>query len=118
MDMTRFEDGNDPGFKAVAGELRRWVKELGQSKISDNGEPASANAVDASCTSTELSCIAMQTAYRSNWVVPKPPFMIPFPRDGMFVGREDIIAETNRRYEQAALQSHTRLALAGLGGVG
>ena len=28
MDMTRFEDGDDPGFKAVAGELRRWVKQL------------------------------------------------------------------------------------------
>jgi hypothetical protein len=28
MDMTRFEDGDDSGFKAVAGELRRWVKQL------------------------------------------------------------------------------------------
>ena len=28
MDMTRFEDENDSGFKAVAGELRRWVKQL------------------------------------------------------------------------------------------
>ena len=28
MDMTKFEDGDDPGFKAVAGELRRWVKRL------------------------------------------------------------------------------------------
>ena len=50
MDMTKFEDRNDPGFKAVAGELRRWVKELDQSKISDSGETASAGATDASCT--------------------------------------------------------------------
>jgi len=51
--------------------------------------------------------------------VPKSSsFIIPFPRDSMFVGREDIIADINRRYEQAALQSHTRLALVGLGGVG
>jgi hypothetical protein len=28
MDMTRFKHGDDPGFIAVAGELRRWVKEL------------------------------------------------------------------------------------------
>jgi hypothetical protein len=28
MDMTKFEDGDDSGFKAVAGELRRWVKQL------------------------------------------------------------------------------------------
>lgn len=31
MDMTKFEDVNDPGFIAVAGELRRWSKELAQS---------------------------------------------------------------------------------------
>jgi len=28
MDMTKFEDTSDPGFTAVAGELRRWVREL------------------------------------------------------------------------------------------
>jgi hypothetical protein len=28
MDMTKFEALDDPGFVAVAGELRRWVKEL------------------------------------------------------------------------------------------
>lgn len=48
MDMTKFEDGDDPGFKAVAGELRRWVKRLGQPKIFNNGEAISANAINAS----------------------------------------------------------------------
>ena len=28
MDMTKFEDISDPGFIAIAGELRRWVREL------------------------------------------------------------------------------------------
>lgn len=28
MNMTKFESGDDPGFTAVAGELRRWVKEI------------------------------------------------------------------------------------------
>jgi hypothetical protein len=28
MDMTKFVDGDDPGFVAVAGELRRWVREV------------------------------------------------------------------------------------------
>jgi hypothetical protein len=27
MDMAKFEREDDPGFIAVAGELRRWVKE-------------------------------------------------------------------------------------------
>lgn len=28
MDMTKFEHAEDPGFTAIAGELRRWIKEL------------------------------------------------------------------------------------------
>ena len=28
MDMTKFEHADDPGFTAIAGELRRWVKAL------------------------------------------------------------------------------------------
>jgi hypothetical protein len=28
MDMTKFEHADDLGFKAIAGELRRWIKEL------------------------------------------------------------------------------------------
>ena len=28
MDMTKFVNGDDSGFVAVAGELRRWVKAL------------------------------------------------------------------------------------------
>jgi hypothetical protein len=28
MDMTKFENADDPGFKAIIGEIRRWVKAL------------------------------------------------------------------------------------------
>lgn len=28
MDMTKFEREDDPGFTAIAGELRRWIKEI------------------------------------------------------------------------------------------
>jgi len=28
MDMTKFEHIDDPGFTAIAGELRRWIKNL------------------------------------------------------------------------------------------
>jgi hypothetical protein len=53
-----------------------------------------------------------------NLVVPKPSFTVPFQRDSMFIGRENVMAEIKRKYEQATLQNHTRLALVGLGGVG
>jgi hypothetical protein len=45
-------------------------------------------------------------------------FMVPFSKDSLFVGREDIIAEISEKRKQAALRNHTRLALIGLGGVG
>ncbi|KAF7506254.1 hypothetical protein GJ744_012062 [Endocarpon pusillum] len=42
--------------------------------------------------------------------------MMPFARDDLFVGREDIITQTSER--RAAAPTHTRVALVGLGGVG
>jgi hypothetical protein len=42
MDMTKFEDLDDPGFVAVAGELRRWCRELSSSY------PSGARAVTGS----------------------------------------------------------------------
>ena len=43
-------------------------------------------------------------------------FIVPFARDDLFVGREDIIAKISGR--RAAAPTHTRVALVGLGGVG
>ncbi|KAF2185579.1 hypothetical protein K469DRAFT_687903 [Zopfia rhizophila CBS 207.26] len=49
---------------------------------------------------------------------PKPSSMVPFQRDSAFVGREDILAKIREKFEQAASQDHSRVALVGLGGVG
>jgi hypothetical protein len=43
----------------------------------------------------------------------RPIFMVPFERDLMFVGRVDIIIEIKQ-----ALQGQSRVAIAGIGGVG
>jgi hypothetical protein len=48
---------------------------------------------------------------------PKPSIIIPFQRDLEFVGREDIIAKIVE-YDKAVVNSHNRVALVGLGGVG
>jgi len=29
MDMTKFRNVDDPGFKAIVAEIRRWVKAMG-----------------------------------------------------------------------------------------
>jgi hypothetical protein len=43
-------------------------------------------------------------------------FMVPFAKDDLFVGREDIIVKISER--RAAMLTHKRMALIGLGGVG
>jgi hypothetical protein len=37
FNMTKFGHKDDPGFRAVAGELRRWSKKLAQARVSDEG---------------------------------------------------------------------------------
>jgi len=39
MGMTKFEDMNEPGLVAVAGELRRWVKEVVKAEKPGRAEP-------------------------------------------------------------------------------
>jgi hypothetical protein len=39
MDMTKFEDIGDPGLVSVAGELRRWIKEIGGAAKPGRAEP-------------------------------------------------------------------------------
>jgi hypothetical protein len=44
---------------------------------------------------------------------PEPAFMVPFPRDDKFVGREDILYQIEEH-----LQTKRRVSLSGIGGVG
>ncbi|KAF7502175.1 hypothetical protein GJ744_006771 [Endocarpon pusillum] len=44
--------------------------------------------------------------------------MVPFQRDGAFVGRQDILAKLDEKNNQVASPNHSRVALVGLGGVG
>ncbi|KAJ4288699.1 hypothetical protein N0V88_007230 [Collariella sp. IMI 366227] len=39
MDMTKFASADDPGFQAVCGELRRWIKQLGKAARPDGNLP-------------------------------------------------------------------------------
>jgi len=69
-----------------------------------------------SIMSTLAANVALFPAQAQNR--PEPLLIVPFQRDSMFVGREDIIAEVEKRHKQEASRNHTRVALVGLGGVG
>jgi hypothetical protein len=49
-------------------------------------------------------------------MAPKPSSTVPFMRDSRFVSRDNIITAIERRLID--LESHNRLAMVGLGGVG
>ncbi|KAH7308302.1 hypothetical protein BKA65DRAFT_601734 [Rhexocercosporidium sp. MPI-PUGE-AT-0058] len=48
----------------------------------------------------------------------KPQFMVPFPKDEQFIGREDILARIEDFDRQDSLSKHKTVALVGLGGIG
>jgi hypothetical protein len=48
----------------------------------------------------------------------KPRFMLPFPRDHHFIGREDILDQINQSIIIHSVSGHARVALVGLGGIG
>jgi hypothetical protein len=50
MDMTKFEDADDPGFKAVVGELHRWVKE--STRLENTSSPQSGTGSSQRCSAS------------------------------------------------------------------
>ncbi|KAI9685382.1 MAG: hypothetical protein M1822_004513 [Bathelium mastoideum] len=91
MQMARYSSNEDEGYIAVSGILREFVRQ----------ESGSQQTSPANVPNTASSDVL---------------FMVPFPKDNSFIGREDIIA--NLSEHRAASQAHTRVALVGLGGVG
>ncbi|KAH0562434.1 hypothetical protein GP486_002873 [Trichoglossum hirsutum] len=49
---------------------------------------------------------------------PSTLFMLPFPRDELFVGREDALDQIARSVRLESATKHSRMALVGLGGIG
>ncbi|XTI88791.1 hypothetical protein V2W45_1307553 [Cenococcum geophilum] len=76
MDMTKFEDTSDPGFTAVAGELRRWVREL--------VAPSDARAVAAATPQEE------QEGQRHDEL-----FAVPYISNPGFVGRSATLGDAH-----------------------
>lgn len=56
MDMTKFKHRDDPGFAAIAGELRRWVKE---SIVSSNAGIPGAAALERQQAKQQQSRMCM-----------------------------------------------------------
>ncbi|KAK3307268.1 uncharacterized protein B0T15DRAFT_414325, partial [Chaetomium strumarium] len=109
MDMARFASADDPGFTAVCGELRRWIKEMDATERRHENPPPSTdtkNAGDGQSGRTSSSA----------------RFLVPYTSNPDFVGRSEILEELKSQLGHGQLSPagtpQRRACLHGLGGIG
>ncbi|KAK4119363.1 TPR-like protein [Parathielavia appendiculata] len=116
MDMTKFASADDPGFQAVCGELRRWVKQLGRAAPLDGNllPPGSGSA------SQDGELGPAESDRRDGPQSDATMFLVPYTCNPDFVGRSDILEKLKDQLGLMQRQSkwHLRAALYGLGGIG
>ncbi|KAJ3461974.1 hypothetical protein MRS44_010527 [Fusarium solani] len=97
--MTKFGSRTEPGFVAVCGELKRWVK-----KIEQQGQAGSKSHHPEQVTEAI------------------PHYLIPYTSNPDFVGRSDILESLKDQLGHSESmprnKAHLRASLCGLGGVG
>ncbi|KAJ3524973.1 hypothetical protein NM208_g11840 [Fusarium decemcellulare] len=97
-EITKFASPDEPGFVAICGELKRWVKKIQQGPTAPRRQDKQDNAATAHC--------------KSRMFISNPDF----------VGRCDIIDMLKDQLGHNDLESsskvHRRASLYGLGGVG
>lgn len=97
--MTKFGSRTEPGFVAVCGELKRWVK-----KIEHQGPTEPKSHLPGQVTEVV------------------PHYLIPYTSNPDFVGRSDILESLKDQLGHSESiprnKAHLRASLCGLGGVG
>ncbi|EED19716.1 kinesin, putative [Talaromyces stipitatus ATCC 10500] len=108
--------------------VRTMVRGLaGQSALCDHADSHKNKAWQNYAAATAASCAKCILAYWQGGSqqrrpetssLPKPASTVPFERDTMFVGREEIILSIIDAVQERNWQTSKRVALVGLGGVG
>ncbi|WAO93126.1 DUF676 domain-containing protein [Fusarium falciforme] len=97
--MTKFGSRAEPGFVAVCGELKRWVKKIEQQGPTESKSHHPGQVTEA-----------------------VPHYLIPYTSNPDFVGRSDVIESLKDQLGHAEStprnKAHLRASLCGLGGVG
>jgi hypothetical protein len=122
--IVKFDTRYAPGYKSALEKLRQFEQDAPRvvaARFCTSIYLFLSNALCCgsdvwSIMSTLAADVALFLAQAQNR--PEPLLIVPFQRDSMFVGREDIITEVEKRLKQGASRNHTRVALVGLGGVG
>ncbi|KAI8662890.1 hypothetical protein NCS56_01093800 [Fusarium sp. Ph1] len=97
--MTKFGSRTEPGFVAICGELKRWIKKIEQQGQAESKKHHTEQVDEAT-----------------------PHYLIPYTSNPDFVGRSEVIESLKDQLghpEPAARnKAHLRASLCGLGGVG
>jgi len=128
IDMTKFADLDDAGFKAVVGELHRWTKEVvaaGNTNLSiapsiqerqGHAQALQQEQQDTLCMFRNLS--------KQNFLSLKlhTIVLVPYMSNPGFVGRSDILEKVMNALRPSLQQKQSnfqaRAALFGIGGIG
>ncbi|UPL00108.1 hypothetical protein LCI18_011042 [Fusarium solani-melongenae] len=102
--MTKFSDKDDPGYCAVLGVLRQFVR--------SSPEPKSEQEVEARVKATTVTP-AVEVDPRTS---ASTFFHVPFTINRQFVGRTEVLQELQSKLFDG--DEFQRVALAGLGGIG
>ncbi|RSL64198.1 hypothetical protein CEP53_004146 [Fusarium sp. AF-6] len=97
--MTKFGSRSEPGFLAVCGELKRWVKKIEQQGPTESKSHQPGQVIET-----------------------VPHYLIPYTSNPDFVGRFDVIESLKDQLGHSESmprnKAHLRASLCGLGGVG
>lgn len=102
--MTKFSDKDDPGYCAVLGVLRQFVR--------SSPEPKTEQQVEARVEATTVApAVELDTRTTGSTF-----FHVPFSINRQFVGRTEVLQELQSKLFDG--DEFQRVALAGLGGIG
>jgi hypothetical protein len=119
MDMTKFEDVDDPGFLAVAGELRRWCRELSSSSLGASRVSATGHhAQPGDQGGPQCRYMTLGRGSSSDYRI----VVVPYASNADFVGRSSIMEKLKEmlspNHGRPKTTHQVRVALHGLGGIG
>ena len=125
MDMVRFLSADDPGFEAVCGELRRWVKHIEVAERRHKDLLASThnkNTPERLVDQPKSSARCKQKHGSDPQFVLTRIVLVPYTSNPDFVGRSGIVDQLKNQLGHLHVRSaggpQPKISLYGLGGVG
>ncbi|OBT50677.1 hypothetical protein VE04_08704 [Pseudogymnoascus sp. 24MN13] len=109
MNMTKFENLDDPGFIAIVGELRRWIKALSRAQEVEAAKQQSQQQRGQQ-DGEQCESIPAVDHHQGYWY--------PNRRVNHFIAREEPLREIDATYEHSSVEDAAVVILFGMGGSG